>query len=163
MSLSERLKEIRLWGKTSTFWSSFWGGQAYTGKSVTVDTALNVSAVWACVRLLSETVGTLPLFVYQIDKDGKKTKATENEWYKVLHDAVNNEMSAAEAWEAAVAYLCTDGNAYFKKLRKSLLLLESPKVNPVRKDNGDIIYEYTPEGKTKQEIKAKDIIHIKGF
>ncbi|MDU1024075.1 MAG: phage portal protein, partial [Leclercia adecarboxylata] len=59
---------------TGTFWQE-WYGTSSSGKVVTADKAIQLSAVWACVRLLSESVSTLPVKIYTRQADGSRKLA----------------------------------------------------------------------------------------
>lgn len=85
------------------------------GRPVTPDTAMQLSTVWACVRLLSETIGTLPLGVYVKKSDGSRSPAPDHNLYSTLHDSPNADQSAVEFWECVVACLCLWGNFYAEK------------------------------------------------
>jgi len=86
-------------------------GASATGISVSEAIALNSTAVWACVKILAETVGTLPLPLYRRTTDGKE-RATDHPLYTLLHDLPNPEMTSTEVREAMVGSLMLWGNAY---------------------------------------------------
>ena len=69
-------------------------GRSISGKTVNETTALQISAVFACVKILAESVACLPLHVYQQDGKGNKTLATKHLLYYLLHDSPNSEMTA---------------------------------------------------------------------
>lgn len=85
------------------------------GKPVTTETALGVSTVWSCVRLLSETVGTLPFMLYRTGEDGSRSLATDDPLYRLIHEAPSADYTAAEFWEGVVLALCLSGNAFARK------------------------------------------------
>lgn len=85
--------------------------KAATGKSVSPSTAMQASAVYACVRVLAETIASLPLNVYRITKDGKE-KAYDHPLYYVLHDRANEEMTSFTFRETMMTHLLLWGNAY---------------------------------------------------
>lgn len=89
-------------------------GRAGTGSGVSVShgSALQISAVFACVRVLSETLASLPLFLYESRPDGGKTKARDHALYRVLHDIANPEMTAFTLREVLMQHLATWGNGY---------------------------------------------------
>ena len=93
------------------FWAAYAGGQSAAGKSVTVDKALQLSAVWSCVRLLSETIATLPVGFYEKTADGRQS-ANDHPLYDLLHNQPNADMTAVEFWEMIMASLLLWGNAY---------------------------------------------------
>uniref|UniRef100_UPI003F7D1B19 phage portal protein n=2 Tax=Serratia TaxID=613 RepID=UPI003F7D1B19 len=68
---------------TGTFWQE-WFGTSSSGKVVTADKAMQLSAVWACIRLLSESVSTLPMKVYRREADGSRKLAQDHPAYQVL-------------------------------------------------------------------------------
>ena len=84
-TLSEWLgKPITL--QDHNFWRAASGTSSFTGESVSVQKALQLATVWACVRLISETIGTLPLGFYERQADGSRAPATRHTLYTLLHD-----------------------------------------------------------------------------
>ena len=94
----------------------FWYGPAMgptaSGARVTPDTALQLTAVFACVRVLSETVASLPLFIYRWRSDGGKERAPYNPLYDVLHNHPNQWQTSFEFREMMQGHLELRGNAY---------------------------------------------------
>jgi len=88
------------------------GPDSATGIKVTEDNALTSSAVWSCVRALSETVGSLPLHVYRMRPDGGRDKVPSYPLYSLLHDQPNPEMTSVEWRETAMGHLLLWGNSY---------------------------------------------------
>lgn len=80
-------------------------GDGAGGGGVSEEGALRLAAVFACVRVLSETVAQLPLFVYEREGRGKR-RAGEHGLFGVLHDAPNPIMTAFEFWETLMGHLC---------------------------------------------------------
>lgn len=136
------------------------------GKSVTVDTAMSLATAWSCVRLLSETIGTLPLGVYERDGDAR-APARGHPLYELLHDSPNADQTAAEFWEGAIACLCLWGNAYAEKKFSGdrLVAIEPrrPDLMSVRRDErGRRSYRYSDPG--GQRVMSEDqVFHIRGF
>ena len=56
--------------------------------------AMQMTAVYACVRILSESIAGLPLHMYRYEEDGSKIKAVEHPLYHLLHDEPNPEMTS---------------------------------------------------------------------
>ncbi len=154
-------------GLTSgTFWEE-WFGQSTSGKSVTVDAALQLSTVWACVRLLSETVSTLPLKLYRRQPDGSRTVATDHPLYRVLCISPNAEMTPGRFMLMIVASLALRGNAFVeKKLIGSRIVALVPllpqHMRVKRQPNGRLEYIYNENG-TERPIPEKNLMHIRGF
>lgn len=144
-------------------------GSSISGQSVSLDKSMRVSAVWACVRLISETVSTLPVKVYQKQKDGSRLEAKDHYLYEVLCREPNRVQTPAKMLEFLVACLCIKGNAYFEKkmIGKRLIALMPilpQSVTDVKLlDNGR--YEYTINNGTGKEIKLPDdkVWHVRGF
>ena len=136
-----------------------------------VDAALQLSVVWSCVRLIAETIATLPLITYErkvINGREIRVVARDHSLYALLHDSPNADMTAVEFWEAVVSQICLRGNAYclitFNTLGRIVALDPlNPALmrNPYRK-NGAIQFDYTtPEG--VKHYAEEEIWHIKGF
>lgn len=154
-------------GLTSgTFWEE-WFGQSTSGKSVTVDAALQLSTVWACVRLLSETVSTLPLKLYRRLPDGSRAVATDHPLYRVLCISPNAEMTPGRFMLMIVASLALRGNAFVeKKFIGSRIVAVVPllpqHMRVKRQPNGRLEYIYSENG-TERPIPEKNLMHIRGF
>jgi phage portal protein BeeE len=73
---------------------SFFMGSSSSGKSVTERSAMQMTAVYACVRILSEAVASLPVHIYKYNESGGKEKATDHPIHFLLHDEPNPEMSS---------------------------------------------------------------------
>ena len=99
---------------TGTFWEE-WFGTSSSGKVVTADKAIQLSAVWACVRLLSESISTLPLKIYVRQPDGSRKAATDHPAYSVLCRRPNSEMTPSRFMLMVVASICLRGNAFIEK------------------------------------------------
>ena len=73
---------------------SFLFGPTSSGRTVTERSAMQMTAVYSCVRILAEAIAGLPLHVYRTEKDGSKVKATDHTLYRLLHDEPNPEMTS---------------------------------------------------------------------
>lgn len=93
----------------------FYFGTSGSGKSVTAQTAIQLSTVYACVRVVSETVASLPLGVYEATDDGN-LKAGDHPLYHLLHDEPNAEMTSFVFREVMLAHLLLYGNSYSQKI-----------------------------------------------
>lgn len=136
-----------------------------SGNVVNAETSLKLSAVWACVRLRSQTIASLPLHLYNNDK----TIASDHWLYRILHDSPNADMTACEFWEAMVLSLDLWGNAYafIHRHEKSRRVIALDVLNPefmtiFREKTGEIYYQYQENGQY-QRYHSDDILHIKGM
>ncbi len=139
-----------------------------SGKSVTVNSALQLSAVWACVRFVSETASTLPLKLYEEKADGSRELAKNHPLYNVLCKTPNYEMTQSRFMQFVVASILLWGNAYVEKkyIGKRIISLEPLLPQHVtvsrNKATGQLEYHYTKDG-VERKIDEKDIMHIRGF
>lgn len=152
--------------KDGTFWQE-WFGSSASGKHVSVDKAMQLSTVWACVRLLSESVSTLPLKLYRRLPDGSRETASEHPLYRVLCRTPNSEMTPQRFMLLVVASICLRGNAFVEKKmignRIIALIPLLPQCMTVKRlDNGRLQYKYNENG-TEREIPEKNLMHIRGF
>lgn len=144
-----------------------WMGVSSSGKTVTVDKAVQLSAVWACVRLLSESISTLPLKVYRRQPDGSKALALAHPAYQVLCRRPNLEMTPSRFMLMLVASICLRGNAFIEKRmigKKLVSLIPLLPQNMVvkRSDSGSLQYTYTDNG-VQRTIQPDHMMHIRGF
>lgn len=144
------------------------GGKAVTGINVNETTALNYSAVFGCVRILAETVASLPLPVYRRLKGGGKERATDHFLYSILHDQPNPEMTSLELREALTGHLNLWGNAYAEIERDGAGRVISlwplrPDHMKVKRQNGLLTYIYTLKGQELPALPAYQIMHLRGL
>lgn len=151
---------------TGTFWEE-WFGTSSSGKVVTADKAIQLSAVWACVRLLSESISTLPLKIYVRQPDGSRKAATDHPAYSILCRRPNSEMTPSRFMLMVVASICLLGNAFIEKKfianrLVSLVPLLPQNMVVKRLMTGVLEYKYTENG-NERVIPVKNIMHIRGF
>ena len=156
---------------------TFFFGTASSGERVDEQSAMQISTVYACVRLLAETVAALPLHLYCYTEGGKgKKRATDHPLYKILYRQPNPEMTSFVWRETIMTHLLLWGNAYCQILRNGRntvlglypLLPENVEVD--RDESGNLFYiyhAYTDEvpGDKDQDIffRQDEIFHIPGL
>ena len=159
-------KTIRL--SDGGFWSAFSGAESSSGKSVSVDNAMRLSAVWACVRIISMSVAGLPLSVYKRQADGGRENARDFPLYDVVHNSPNEDMTAFHFWQSVVASMLLWGNAYCEIHRSAgrviaIDFLLPSRVSPNTDDNGRLEYTFTPRSGAPREIPRENMLHIPAF
>jgi len=120
---------------------------AWSGQRVTVNSALQLSAAWACVRLISETVSTLPFGLYRRAGDGSRTAASDHPLYGLLHHQPNADMTAVSFWQAIFASLLLWGRACVEKRYMGTTLVALDFLMPDlvscrRLASGTVVWEY---------------------
>lgn len=156
---------------------SFLFGRTTSGKPVNERTAMQTTAVYACVRILAEAVASLPLHVYEYQDDGGKKLVHDHPLYYLLHDEPNPEMTSFVFRETLMSHLLIWGNAYAQIIRDGagrvlgLYPLLPDKMDVQRDDRGNIYYVYSrnsdenPMFKEYGDIrlKAENVFHIPGL
>ncbi|MDD2267953.1 MAG: phage portal protein [Eubacteriales bacterium] len=163
-------------------YSFFFGGSS-AGKPVNEHTAMQMTAVYSCVRILSETLAGLPLHVYKYNNSGgngsyrNAEKNQKHPLYRLLHDEPNPEMTSFTFRETLMSHLLLWGNAYAQIIRNargevvSLYPLMPNKMTVDRDKSGRLFYIYqrsledTPSlGSDNQVYLAPaDVLHIPGL
>ena len=159
-------------GSTYTFYM----GGSTSGKRVTEQSAMQMTAVYSCVRILSEAVAGLPLHLYKYNDKGGKEKAIEHPLYRILHDEPNPEMTSFIFRETLMTHLLLWGNAYSQIIRNgkgeivALYPLMPNKMKVDRDENGVLYYEYTHSSdeadtmkNTTVRLSSYDVLHIPGL
>ena len=161
---------------------SFFLGGTSSGKYVTERSAMQMTAVYCCVRILSEAVASLPLQFYRYTDDGGKEKAVEHPLYFLLHDEPNPEMTSFIFRETLMTHLLLWGNAYSQIIRNGkgevvvLYPLMPDRMKVDRDEHGRLYYEYTvydsddvdgrkgtnKVGRTVR-LQPHDVLHIPGL
>ena len=153
----------------------FLGGSA-SGKNVNERSAMQMTAVYACVRVLSEAVAGLPLHLYRYTEKGSKEKAIDQPLYFVLHDEPNPEMTSFAFRETLMTHLLLWGNAYAQIIRNgkgevvALYPLMPNRMTVDRDEKGQLYYEYqtsTDEARTTKggtvRLRPSDVLHVPGL
>lgn len=137
----------------------------YTGKRVSSQRAMRLTAVFACVRVLAESIGMLPCSLYKNTGKGKE-KATSERIYKLLTLKPNGYMTPQEFWELVILCLCLRGNFYAYKVKAlgevaELLPIDPGSVVPKLNSNWEPVYQVTfPDG-TTDILGQDDIWHVR--
>ena len=154
----------------------FYMGGSTAGKNVTERSAMQMTAVYSCVRVLSEAVAGLPLHLYKYNKNGGKEKALDNPLYFLLHDEPNSEMTSFVFRETLMTHLLLWGNAYAQIIRNgkgevvALYPLMPNKMTVDRDSSGRLYYKYyrgSDEAIRSKEyevvLSPYDVLHIPGL
>ena len=154
----------------------FFLGGSTSGKIVTERSAMQMTAVYSCVRILAEAIAGLPLHLYTYKEDGGKEKAIGHPLYLLLHDEPNPEMSSFVFRETLMTHLLLWGNAYAQIIRNgkgevvALYPLMPNRMTVDRDSSGQLFYSYqmnnsdAPTMKTGTVIlKPSDVLHSPGL
>ena len=156
---------------------SFFFGRTTSGKPVNETTAMQTTAVYACVRILSEAIASLPVHVYQYREGGGKEKVTDHSLYQLLHNEPNTEMTSFVFRETLMSHLLIWGNAYAQIIRDgagrvlALYPLLPNKVDVQRDEKGEMYYVYNRSSEENPNfkeygsiiLKKDDLLHIPGL
>lgn len=155
-------RRIRL--TDGSFWGGFFGMESHSGEDVNLNTALSLDAAWACVKLMSGTVKTLPCVVYDNDTMEPARKA---KLYDLLHDVPNADDTAVEFWEAVVFSLMIYGNAFGELKRNGEGTIVSIDLHPADKvrvertpRTNERVYRLTENGKTRT-LSERQVFHVR--
>jgi HK97 family phage portal protein len=147
-------------------WGWLSGGHGSdSGEVITPYTAMMVSTVAACVKVISESIASLPLTIYERINNGRQV-AYGHSLYHLLADAPNDEMSAFTFWEWVTVGLCLHGNSYVQIQRDSqgaaiaLWPLLANLTTPVRMLDGSIAYRTTDGQQQPRVLKSADVLHF---
>lgn len=155
------------------FGTLFGGVDTSSGVQVTEQGALQMTAVFSCVRILAETVASLPLILYERLPGGGKERAMDYPLYGLLHDAPNPEMTSFELRETLMGHLATWGNGYaeIEADRNGAVLA----LWPLRPDRMTVervgialVYRYKltkadSQGRIEVLLPADRVLHIRGL
>jgi len=154
----------------------FFMGGSTSGKNVTERSAMQMTAVYSCVRILAEAVAGLPLHLYRYTDKGGKEKAIDNPLYFLLHDEPNPEMTSFVFRETLMTHLLLWGNAYAQIIRNgkneviALYPLMPNRMTVDRDEHGQLYYQYntskddapTMKGSIVN-LKPTDVLHVPGL
>lgn len=155
---------------------TFFLGGSTSGKVVTERSAMQMTAVYSCVRILAEAVAGLPIHLYRYKEDGSKEKALDHPLYLLLHDEPNPEMSSFVFRETLMTHLLLWGNAYAQIIRNgrgeviALYPLMPNKMSVDRDEKGQLYYTYQRSSEEAPTMKGStvilspyEVLHIPGL
>ena len=145
-----------------------------TGEVVTPLTALQTSGVYACVQVIAQSIATLPCHLYRRREDGGEEIARDNPLDYILHDQPNPEMTAYSFYETLTAQIALWGNAYAQIIRDGagriveLYPLQAAKMQVLRDNAGELYYQYTQSGDSKNpgkvvNLRPAEVLHVPGM
>lgn len=142
-------------------------GTSASGEKVTPSTAMQISTVFACVRVLAESIGVLPLGIYQ-KSDGKTSPVKDTPIAKLMQEGPNAFMTPIEYKELIITHLALRGNHFSYKNRVAgrvveLLPLSPAAVKPKLGDNFDVEYEVTFPNGSIETLTEREIWHVRLF
>ena len=148
-------------------------GPTAAGKTVNERSAMQLTAVYACVRILAEGIAGLPLHLYKCGKNGSREKAAEHPLYFLLHDEPNPEMTSFVFRETLMTHLLLYGNCYCQIIRDgrgqvtALYPLMPNQMSVDRDEKGQLYYTYLRSGEEADTMKKgtvylmpEDVLHI---
>jgi HK97 family phage portal protein len=150
------------------------GGPTWSGQPVTVDTAQNHSVVWACERIISESMAFMPLAMMQETEKGK-FPAVDHPAYSALKNAPNDEMTSMGFRETLTGHCVLGGNCYGQIMRRSgtevaveFYPLLPTQVTPDRDAANRLVYvvkdgNVASKTYTVERGKPHDILHVRGL
>lgn len=145
-----------------------YGSQSNAGVTVTTDSAMRQSAVYACVLVISETVAQLPLLLYM--RNGKsKDRAIAHRLYSLLHDAPNDFQTSFEWRQTKTAHLCLRGRAYSYISRSvtgevlELLPMHPDRVKAKQNKDFSIEYEFTDAEGVMHTLRQDQVFRLTGL
>ncbi len=170
-SLMERRFHV---SQTPPGWVDKWfGADTATGIPVDETSALQYLTVFACIRILAESLASLPLITYKRLKGGGKERAQDFYLYPILHDMPNPEMTSYQFRETLMGHVASWGNGFAQIVwNQAGQVMELWPLRPdkmtVKRVNGQLQYIYQrPEpdaqGKTERTFQAWEIFHVPGL
>ena len=175
MSLAERLfsienRTINTANPKDPILAEWFGGASNTAAGITVtpDKAMRLTAVFAAVRIIAESVASLPLIVYRRLEKGKEP-APKHPLYKILHDQANRWQTAFEFREMMTGHVVLRGNGYAEIFGtgttpvSELIPLHPDRITPFIAPNKSIAYEYRPEQGQSRIILQEEMFHLRGY
>lgn len=145
-------------------WAAAFGHGSYAGKSVSLESAMQLATVWACVRLTAQAVSCMPLSMYE-KTDHDSRQKVDDDLSEIICESPNADQTPLEFWEGQVAWLLTQGNAYSERatVGKRLTALQPlGACRPFRDAENVLKYRIIDRGKA-EELPRDKVFHLKGF
>lgn len=149
------------------FWAQYYGTTNSAGQKISEKTVMSLSAAWACTRLISETIGTLPLKLYEKKSSGR-VEAVNHPLYSILRRSPNANSTTSTFWEAKTAAILLRGNGISEKKRIGNRLVALDFLAPHRivgktDSKGRKQLHYLQDDGTLRPLNKEELFHIPGF
>ena len=142
----------------------FFMGNSTANKAVTERSAMQMTAVYSCVRILAEAIAGLPVHLYRYTDEGGKEKAIDHPLYLLLHDEPNPEMTSFIFRETLMTHLLLWGNAYAQIIKNGrgevlgLYPLMPNRMTVDRDEHGRLYYEYQMQTDDGADLKQGTVV-----
>lgn len=151
-------------------WSVVGGvGPTWARINVAATTQLQITTAWSAIRLIAETVGTLPLHLYRTTSKGRE-RAKDDPRYGLVHDQPCDYLTAPEWKESMVVSIATMGQAYnpvtrFESTGRiiSIQPVHKSRVQPEIQRDGSVIYWLTNRNGQREAKRRNDVMPVRGF
>ncbi len=149
--------------------SWFGGGATASGQTVNADKALSSIWVYACVRVLAETLASVPWNVYRRTDKGGRERDRDHALWPILHDQPNHWQTSFEFREMMMGHTALRGNGYAEIVSTNgnpvseLIPLHPDRVRPFRAPDRTIVYDYQPPGGPSRIILQHEMFHVRGL
>lgn len=153
---------------TDTFLSSFWT-PSKSGVNIDSSNALEIESVLSCIRVLAESMASLPLELYRRDRnENSLTKAEDEELFWIMLEKPNDEMTSYELRCWMMVDCLLRGNGYAQVVRSGSKVLEiwpllASKITPKRTTSGKLVYTYPVKDGKEAVLEKDEVLHIKSF
>lgn len=149
------------------FWAQYYGTTNSAGQKISEKTVMSLSAAWACTRLISETIGTLPLKLYEKKSTGR-VEAVNHPLYPILRHSPNASSTALTYWESNTAAILLRGNGFSEKQfinnrLVSLKFLAPSRLAAQKNSKGKTELRYLEDDGTQRPLNNENLFHIPGF
>ena len=148
-------------------WQQWYGRESKSGECVNADKAMTLSAVWACVRLVAQTIATLPIGIYR-DNGEDREFVTMHPLNRIIRRKASSTMTATVFWECIAASAILRGDGFAEKQRVGSRVVALDFLHPDRLtwrkvDGGGYVFQYVNEFGRPRTIAQEDIFHVPGF
>lgn len=159
----------RLTLRSGDAWRAWFGTATGSGKPVTPESTLLLSAAWSCIRIISQTVSTLPLGMYETKADGKREEVRGHWLGEILTVSPNADQTPVEYFEGVLGCLAIRGNFFARKagLRANgqFAALETmfPDSVTLRRESGRKVFDWVDLDGRRVSLPEDEVWHVKGF
>lgn len=151
------------------YWVSRYNPPSVSGVAVNADAALKIATAWACIRLISETIASLPKFVYERLADDGRARAPGHPLYDIVHSSPNSQQTAFEFFEMMTGHALLRGNAYARILPgqrgfvDELVPLHPDRVKVEKLPDGGHRYTVSGSDGMITPVNSEDMLVLRGM